>query len=227
MTIHFYDLVGKNSHVRFSPHCWKVRLSLLAKKLNFVGVDVSYTQKELIEFSGQTLLPVLKNGENIISDSWEIIHHLEAHYPEIPLFTVGEAKAKSFHNWCNTELVPHIRPMVLLKIHNALLPEDQRYFRSTREKSLGMSLEIYCADEQQHIQGLLKTLKTVNTTLENQRFLGGDSINFDDISLMGMLMWIANIRSISFLNEVPALYEWFTQMNQEFPEITAYLYPSK
>jgi glutathione S-transferase len=113
MTMTLFELAGADTDVRFSPHCWKSRLALVLKRLAYEGEPVRFTEKEKIAFSGQALLPVLKDGEIVVNDSWEIAVYLEETYPDAPhLFTgeEGKAEAKVFNEWVDTELGQYIRP---------------------------------------------------------------------------------------------------------------------
>ena len=56
-----YDLCAAND-LRFSPYCWRVKLSLAHKKLEYRTVPVGFTEKYKIEFSGQNLVPVLDDN---------------------------------------------------------------------------------------------------------------------------------------------------------------------
>ena len=83
MTVVLYELVGKDDH-RFSPYAWRIRMALAHKGLEAELVPCKLTEKEKIAFSGQDRVPVLKDGETIVSDSWRIACCLEDRYPDRP-----------------------------------------------------------------------------------------------------------------------------------------------
>ena len=62
-----------------SSFCLKVRMALKAKKLSFRIIDVTpgIGQINVFQISGQKKVPILKNGDDIISDSSAIIKYLE------------------------------------------------------------------------------------------------------------------------------------------------------
>mgnify|MGYP006194495939 CR=1 FL=1 len=64
--ITLYELSGKND-VRFSPYCWRARMALNYKNLDFKTVPIKFTEKNLIEFSGQKF----KYGNGIINPTTE------------------------------------------------------------------------------------------------------------------------------------------------------------
>ena len=81
MTIQLYELVGKDDR-RFSPYCWRARMALEHKGLDYETVPVRFTDKDLIAFSGQERIPVVRDGDNVVSDSWDIAEYLERQYPD-------------------------------------------------------------------------------------------------------------------------------------------------
>ena len=67
MTIELYDLAGADDRIRFSPYCWRARMALAHKGLSVETVPVRFGEKEKIEFSGQKLVPVIRDGDNVIA----------------------------------------------------------------------------------------------------------------------------------------------------------------
>ena len=72
MTIKLYELAGAEDNRRFSPYCWRVRFALEHKQLEFETVACRFTDKDAIAFSGQNKMPVLVDGDKVVSDSWAI-----------------------------------------------------------------------------------------------------------------------------------------------------------
>lgn len=70
-----------------SQYSEKVRLILDYKGLEYRKIEVTpgVGQVELFRLSGQRQVPVLKDGETIISDSTEIAFYLDRKYPEKPI----------------------------------------------------------------------------------------------------------------------------------------------
>ncbi len=135
-----YDLAAGDEKIRFSPYCWRVKLALAHKNLSFETVPWHFTDKDVIAFSGQGKVPVLVDGQRVISDSQAIAEYLETAYPnEASLF--GEAPARALTQfikaWTEDVLHPAIAKIVLPDILVRLAPRDQPYFRETREKRLG------------------------------------------------------------------------------------------
>ena len=57
------------------------RLTDLALTYDHVIVpDIRPMRKQVYEVSGQYFVPVLKDGETVLSDTHEILSHLDTHY---------------------------------------------------------------------------------------------------------------------------------------------------
>src|SRR5262249_27762181 len=61
-------------------------------------------RSQLKELSGQTLVPVLVDGDEVVPDSTRILEYLEARYPQRPLYpadTAPRAEMEVFVDWFN------------------------------------------------------------------------------------------------------------------------------
>jgi glutathione S-transferase len=74
--IKLYDLAGAEADRRFSPYCWRVRLALEHKRQAVETVPWRFTEKDEIAFSGQGKVPVVLDGDRILSGSWNIAEYL-------------------------------------------------------------------------------------------------------------------------------------------------------
>lgn len=101
MTITLYDLAGADPDLRFSPYCWRTRFALAHKGLPVTTIPWRFSDKAVIAFSGQDRVPVIRDGDRIVSDSWAIACHLDAAYPTPGLFggAAGQAHARFINAW--------------------------------------------------------------------------------------------------------------------------------
>ena len=137
MPIVLYDLAGADPALRFSPYCWRIRMALAHKGLAVETVPWRFTDTDVIAFSGQGRVPVIRDGETVVADSWAIACYLEAHYPERPsLFggPTGQAHARLINAWADAAVLGGIVPLVVRDILDAIDPKDRDYFRSSRER---------------------------------------------------------------------------------------------
>src|SRR5262245_30398274 len=97
-----YDLAGASNDLRFSPYCWRIKMALKHKGLEWQETPWRFTEKSVIAFASSTTVPVLIDGDTVVADSWNIALHLEANYPQAPtLFgsAQGEAHALFIKFW--------------------------------------------------------------------------------------------------------------------------------
>ena len=65
-------------------YCAMVRTVLKQLELDYETIDVPWAhhgRTEVLEVSGQSMVPVLVHGEVILSDEYEIIDYLKKTYP--------------------------------------------------------------------------------------------------------------------------------------------------
>jgi glutathione S-transferase len=89
----------------FSTNVERVALALGFKGLEVESVVISYEDRSpVIEASGQGLVPVLVDGDDVIPDSVRILRHLEKRWPDPPLFPSDAARRAElavFLDWFN------------------------------------------------------------------------------------------------------------------------------
>jgi glutathione S-transferase len=144
MALRMFDLAAAEPERRVSPYCWRIRLALAHKGLDVETVPWRFTQKNVIAPSGQTLVPVLVDGDRWVSDSWTIAKYLEEKHPDSPsLFGGGPGEALTRYYSCAANgLVGAIMPFIAIDIFQHIAEEDKAYFRTSREKRLGPTLEV-------------------------------------------------------------------------------------
>jgi glutathione S-transferase len=70
--------------VEWCPYCHRVRQTLTELGLTYTAVNVPFDRSgrhELVEVSGQEGVPVLVDGEKVLTTSADIVDHLRATYP--------------------------------------------------------------------------------------------------------------------------------------------------
>ena len=84
MSITVYDLAGAEDDRRFSPYCWRVKMALKHKGLDFETVAWRFTEKDVIAALGSSTVPVMVDGGRKVSDSFAIAEYLDEAYPSGP-----------------------------------------------------------------------------------------------------------------------------------------------
>ena len=89
----------------FSTNVERVALALAHKRLEVESVVISYEDRSpVVKVSGQGLVPVLVDGDEVIPDSIRILRYLEEKWPDPPLFpreTARRAELAVFLDWFN------------------------------------------------------------------------------------------------------------------------------
>jgi len=67
--------------------------------------------------------------------------------------------------------------------------EDRVYFRETREKRLGATLETVTADRETSVLAFRKTLEPIRTVLAAQPYVGGGAPAYADYAVFGCFQW--------------------------------------
>ncbi len=170
MAITLYDLAGADDSHRFSPNCWRSQMALLIKGLPYETVPWRFTEKDALSFSGQGKVPVIKDGEASVADSWEIAKYLDATYPDKP------------------------------------------YFRETREKAFGTTLEAFSADQETAVANIVAALAPLRASVTGQDFIGGDRPIYADCLAFGAFQWARLSTAVDPLKSDDAVYAWRERM---------------
>jgi len=223
MTRILYELLGKDDR-RFSPFCWRTRMALAHKGLELDEIiPIGFTEKEKIAFSGQDRVPVLVDNGKTVFDSWKIACYLEETYPDRPPLFGSEAargEALFINHWTYQVLLASIFPMVVLDIFNHVRPEDQEYFRSSREKVMGDTLEAIHATRDARFKGFHKKLDALRLTLQTEPFLCGESPAYGDYIVFSIFQWVRCISTFPFLEADDPIYAWRKRMFGLFDGLT-------
>ena len=206
-----YDLAAEDDTVRFSPYCWRTKLALAHKNLSFETVPWRFTDKDVIAFSGQGEVPVLVDGQTVISTSGAIAEYLETAYPnEASLF--GEPPAPALTQfvkaWTEDELHPAVRLIVLPDVFARLHPKDKAYFRQSREQALGMKIEDFPARRDEALARFKAVLAPLRSTLKAQSFIAGSAPAYADHIVFGALQWGRLMSSTPLLEEHDPIVDW-------------------
>ncbi|MDB5652673.1 MAG: glutathione S-transferase-like [Tardiphaga sp.] len=219
MAMQLLELVGSDEDRPFSPFCWRTRMALAHKGLDITSVPWRFTEREAIAQHRSEKVPVLIDGEHTVSDSWAIANYLEDSYPERASLFGGEggrAMGRMLNWWGDSVIVGGIFPMIVADIHGHLRPADQAYFRSTREKVLGRTLEQASAGRDAAVDGFRRSLMPMRLTLKTQAFLGGAQPNYADYIVFGGFQWARAISPFQLLAKDDPIYGWREKLLDAF-----------
>ena len=219
-----YDLAGAEDDRRFSPYCWRVKMALAHKGLTYETVPWRFTEKDVIAFSSSTVVPVLVDGERVVTDSWAICQYLESAYPDSPpLAECAQAWALALfiRQWTERTLASAMLRIILPDIYAVVHPKDREYFRASREARIGTTLEAFAADRPAHLAHLKKVLDPLRATLATMPFLSGGSPGLADYVVFGPFQWARCTSPVQLLGVDDPIHAWRERMLSLFGGLAA------
>lgn len=218
MTRQLYDLVGRDDR-RFSPYCWRAKLALLHKGLDFETVPIRFTDKDRLAFSGQDKVPVLRDGDTVVHDSWAIACHLEDRYPDAPsLFggPGGRRAARLVNLWFDPTLTMGVFPLVFPDIFDVVLPEDLEYFTQARlQRFGGRTREDFARERSPEKLAAWRTQLAPFRALLAEGggpYLGGETPGYIDYIVVSLFHWARACTPMALLAPDDPLAPWRERM---------------
>jgi glutathione S-transferase len=212
MTILLYDLVGRDAARPFSPHCWKIRMALAHKGLAVTKVPTRFLEVPAVEGGASKTVPVIRDGERVVADSFAIALYLDEAYPELPTLFSGEggkAMARFIERWSQLTIHPYITSVALLDLHGMQDGPNAAYFRENREQRLGKRLEEVVAGRDAGLAGFRASLEPLRSMLTYQPFIGGASPLFADYIVFGALQWARIASPYRLIDDTDSVGQWF------------------
>ena len=215
MTRLLYSLCGADPDRRFSPHAWKIVMSLAHKGLDFAEVPTPFTAIRSIEGGISPTVPVLNDRGRVMRDSFAIALYLDETYPDRPSLFAGEggkALSRMVEAYSQTTVQAALVRIILKDIHDILAPADQVYFRKSREEKLGCSLEDIEAGHAAELAAFRPKLDPLRHMLKYQPFIGGEGPLFADYILFGALQWARVSSPKRIIEDGDPVHAWFERL---------------
>jgi len=212
MTILLYELVGRDAARPFSPHCWKIAMALAHKGLDRSSLPTRFLDVPNVEGGVSKTVPVIRDGDRVVADSFAIALYLDETYPERPTLFAGDggkAMARFIERWSQLTIHPYVTTAALLDIHAMQDDENAAYFRSSREQRFGKPLEAVTAARDAGLAGFRAALEPLRSMLSYQPFIGGALPLFADYIVFGALQWARITSPYRLLDESDLVAQWF------------------
>lgn len=212
MPITFYDLCGKDG-ARFSPFGWRTRMALAHKGLDYALEPVRFTEKHKLEFSGQKLVPVIRDGDTTVFDSFAIAEYLERAYPDRPaLFGGAHGMAKALNGFVDRTVQPLVGPMIVADVYDHVDDTCREYFRTTREQRFAKPMDQIQTGRVDRVIAFRTALEPIRAVVRGQPFVGGEAPNYGDFPLFGTLQWARLTSTFQLIEDDDPLHGWFERM---------------
>ena len=213
MVLILYELGGLNDR-RYSLYSWRARMALKHKGLTAEYAPVHVSDKAAIAFSKQDKVPILRDGDTVVQDSFRIALHLEAHHAGPSLFggEVGQALSRFFNSWVDRTLVPRLVPLLALDLQGIVDEADGRHLRGVMEKPFGKPLEQLAAARETDVVGFRRALDPARASLRNQPFICGAQPAYADYILFSLFQWARIVSAFAVIEPEDALTAWRDRM---------------
>ena len=208
--IQLWELGGKGER-RYSLFSWRTRMALRHKGLEFQTNPVAMSDKAAIAFSDGKTVPIIKDGETVVRDSWRIAEYLEDKYSDRPtLFggAIGRGVTRTFNVWVDRAVVPAMMPVIVADVHERVAPEDEQYFRQQFEGFLKSTLEEARSRAPQAEERLKRLLEPIETALKRQPYVCGAAPAYADYILFSVAQWARIMSPRVIFDTSEALYSW-------------------
>ncbi|RWL99821.1 MAG: glutathione S-transferase family protein [Mesorhizobium sp.] len=212
MTILLYDLVGHDAARPFSPHCWKTKMALAHKGLTATQVPTRFLEVPKVEGGLSKTVPVIRDGERVVADSFAIALYLDEAYPDRPTLFGGEggkALARFIERWSQFTIHPYVATVALTDLHDMQDEPNAAYFRDSREQRYGKRLEEVVANRDAGLAAFRAALEPLRSTLTYQPFIGGETPLFADYIVFGALQWGRIASPFQLLDDGDSIARWF------------------
>ncbi|HWI39052.1 MAG TPA: glutathione S-transferase N-terminal domain-containing protein [Burkholderiales bacterium] len=211
--IQLWELKGKDGR-RYSAYSWRTKMALKHKGLDWDSHPVLMSDKQTIAFSGGKTVPIIKDGETVVRDSWKIAEYLEGQYPEKSLFggPIGHGVTQTFNMWVDRVLIAMTMPVIVCDLHERVDPGDQAYFRAQFEGYLKSTLEEARGRRQEFASRLARQLEPMQAALKRQPFMCGSAPAYGDYILFSVFQWARIASPQDIFNNSDPLYVWRERM---------------
>ncbi len=187
-------------------------MALAHKGTEFKRNAVGFTQIPTIGDGSFKTVPVIADGNSVMGDSFMIATYLEQAYPDHPTLFGGDGgktMARLIEAWSANTIHDYIRQAIMMDIFNMLGPEDQAYFRQSREARFGRALEEQPEGREEKRAAFLDKIEPLRLMLKVQKFIGGDGPLFADYIVFGAFQWARVCSPFEILPEGDTVRDWF------------------
>ncbi len=204
-----YELEGAQGQ-RFSPYVWRTKMLLAHLGIDYQSQGVGFTDIAQAAGGGFKTVPILCEAEVCVSDSWAIAETI-IDKTDGALFggPAGRSFARFLHDWSSLGMLGPILRLNAVTIWQDQAPKDQDYFRTSREKRFGKTLEELCPDPLADLKSLSRVMRPLDSALGGQPFFGGQAPVYADYLLFGNVQFARCTGPHDILSQNPSLEAWF------------------
>mgnify|MGYP006276952761 CR=1 FL=1 len=212
--IKLYDLVGRDDR-RFSPTCWRVKMALAHKGLDWTTIPTAFTLIPALAGGTARTVPLIDHDGHLVADSRRIARYLEDSFPDRPpLFgsAAAEALTDFVDAWVLETLHKQLIGLVVFDIHEHCLDCDRAYFRASREQRFERRLEDVQAGRDERVAAFRAGLLPLRLLLERHPYLGGRRPIYADYIVLGAFQWVRSVSDFRVLADDDPLRDYLSRL---------------
>lgn len=213
-SVDLYELRGPGGR-RYSLFSWRARWALAHKGIDFASHAVKVSDKAAIAFSGQGRVPIIRDGGEVVFDSWRIAEHLEDRYADRPsLFggPGGRELSRFVNAWVDRSVLPVLAPAIALRVVEWSEPDDAAHLRAGFEKGFKQTLEALWEKRDEHLARLARVLEPLRAQVKSRPFVGGATPLYADYIAASPLQWARIVCAEPVLAEDDPIRAWFERV---------------
>ncbi len=208
------------------PFCSKVRALLNYIDQPFEIIEVSPFGMKELDFTDHKKVPVLKDGDEIITESARIIDYVNEHYAKFPV----DEKSKEWTNWIDNKLVHYITPLVhsdfstSRKNFKHIVPTGQYGWLKTKLVRFAGSVAMPKVAKKLQTKYNIENPKTeyfneidhwVSKGLAGNKFFGGEKPDFVDCSVFGVLSSCQKLGPVDMAKQHNEIFaDWYNRCKE-------------
>jgi len=212
------------------PFCWKVRVGLSMKKVNFETIEVHPLNKKEISFSPDwKKVPIWKTTiDEQVNESTDILRKLDESYSQSKIFQDDENE-KEWLEW-SEKYVSSLPTVIYNGFGNSLKAFDyitkQGNFSFVQKRVIKYSgagvmqmvakkirKRLDIKDPEAHVLNLMQEW---SESLPG-KFQGGDKPNAADVSVYGYTLSMRDLPSEKLVSMKPKFHAWYQEMSKLAP----------
>jgi glutathione S-transferase len=215
MSVALYELANAQGHCT-SPFVWRIKLALQMKGVPYRGIPVGFLEIPNVGVASYGVgafktVPIVEYQGHYLNESWVIAEWLDSTFSDVPRLFSSPAElamVKFFDKWFGTAIMPPLFRACVYEIFSQVRPEEQTYFRTTRERTFGQTLETVAAGSAAYISRAREALLPMRLALRRAPYLGGEQPNYADHIAWGTFIGFGIIAKHAFLPHDDSLAGW-------------------
>lgn len=193
-------------------------MALELKRVACEVIDVPYLNRsEVVRLTGKVMIPVLVDGERVLTDSPKILEYLDEKYaPSLRAGPMGSV-ALIVEQWAESTLEDAAFRLACPGLEQRMGTSDpgreieaRAMFRLVKERRYGEgAIDAWQRDEARYTAQVQELLAPVALALASRPFILGDTPSVADVAVAGQLAMVEAGRPGWVAATVPALRPWF------------------